>query len=220
MINWILIIFFKPRSATIICVEDDSVLYCLNRKNFQELMIKNSFKRRQNSKDLLKTVPLLNESLSEAEISKVADALSTKVFKAGELIFHQNDEPNGIYFIESGHVNIIQETGRGQKQLLRRLGVGEYFGEVALINKSPRSASAYAVGPDSGCKETCRVAFLDLNAFERLMGPCLELFKSKMVDYKNIWWHFILSYLFQSFILFYFILSYYLSFRFIFVQFD
>lgn len=175
----------QPRSATIICAQDNSVLYCLNRKNFQELMIKNSFKRRQTFKELLKSVPLLNESLTEAEISKVADALSTKVFKPGELIFKQNDEPNGIYFIEFGQVNIIQETNR-QKLLLRRLRNGEYFGEVALINKSPRSASAYAAGPETGCNETCRVAFLDLNAFERLMGPCLDLFKSKMVDYKNL----------------------------------
>lgn len=142
-------------------------------------------------KDLLKSVPLLNESLSEAEISKVADALSTKVFKPGELIFRQNDEPNGIYFIESGQVNIMQEEANRQKYLLRRLNVGEYFGEVALINKSPRSASAYAATPEPASssnskQQQCRVAFLDLRAFERLLGPCLELFKSKMVDYKNI----------------------------------
>ena len=176
---------FKPRSATIICVEDGSRLYCLNRKNFQELMIKNSFKRRQNYKVLLKSVPLLRDALGEAEISKVADALSTKVLKPGELIFHQNDEPNGIYFVESGQVNIIQEASNqnSQRFLLRRLKLGEYFGEVALINKSPRSASAYA---DEVSRDTCRVAFLDLNAFERLLGPCVELFKSKMVDYKNI----------------------------------
>lgn len=182
----------KPRSASIVCVEDNSILYCLNRKNFQELMIKNSFKRRQMYKELLKSVPLLKKSLTDAEISKVADALSTKLYKPDELIFRQNEEPNGIYFIESGQVDIIQETN-AQKLLLRRLKVGEYFGEVALINKSPRSASAYAVGPEntsgsgsSSSRDLCRVAFLDLNAFERLMGPCLELFKSKMVDYKNI----------------------------------
>lgn len=137
-------------------------------------------------KELLKSVPLLKESLIESEISKVADALSTKVFKSGDLIFRQNDEPNGIYFIESGQVSIVQEPmgTNEQKLLLRQLNVGEYFGEVALINKSPRSASAYALS--AGGHGQCRVAFLDLNAFERLMGPCLELFKSKMVDYKNI----------------------------------
>lgn len=135
-------------------------------------------------KEFLQSVPLLNESLNDTELSKVADALSTKLFKPNELIFKQNDEPNGIYFIESGKVDIIEESS-GRRIMLSRLGIGEYFGEVALINKSPRSASAYAAGLESGCKEVCRVAFLDLDAFERLMGPCLDLFKSQMVNYKN-----------------------------------
>ena len=147
-------------------------------------MIKNSFKRRKMYKEFLQSVPLLKESLNDIELSKVADALTTKLFKPNELIFRQNDEPNGIYFIESGQVDIIEESNSSQV-MLSRLGTGEYFGEVALINKSPRSASAYAVGLNSECKDVCRVAFLGLEAFERLMGPCLELFKSQMVNYKN-----------------------------------
>lgn len=89
-----------------------------------------------------------------------------------------------MYFIESGKVKIIiqDDPGKPAKEL-NTLGIGEYFGEIALVNKSPRSASAYA--DDSTSSEPCKLAFLDLDAFERLMGPCIELLKHKIISYKS-----------------------------------
>ena len=89
-----------------------------------------------------------------------------------------------MYFIESGMVNIVQDDSNQSKTQLTKLSKGDFFGEVALVNKSPRSASAYADDDNTNC-EPCKLAFLDLDAFERLMGPCIELLKSKIVSYKN-----------------------------------
>jgi cAMP-dependent protein kinase regulator len=171
------------------------MLYCMNRDKFQRLVIGIAFKRRKMYEEFLNSVPLLKQSMNDYERSQVADALVSKTYSPGECIFKQGDQANGMYFIESGRVNIIGEEststaatatdGNEKGILISELQVGDYFGEIALVNKLPRSASAYAA-TESECGETCKVAFLELNAFERLMGPCIELLKSKIGSYKNL----------------------------------
>jgi cAMP-dependent protein kinase regulator len=89
-----------------------------------------------------------------------------------------------MYFIESGTVKIYIENDEEKESEfrrveLRKLTAGAYFGEIGLINKAPRSASAYVDD-----ENICKLAFLDIDAFERLMGSCIELFKSKIKHYK------------------------------------
>ena len=55
---------------------------------------------------------------------------------------------------------------------------GGYLGELALITNRPRAASAYAVGD-------VRLAFLDREAFERLLGPCMDVMKREMQNYET-----------------------------------
>merc|ERR1711970_536952 len=69
-------------------------------------------------------------------------------------------------FIETVHLlKTLQEC---EKQKIKRDSSGSYFGELALITDKPRAATVYAEGPT-----TCGV--LDIQAFERLLGPCKEL---------------------------------------------
>ena len=66
-------------------------------------------------------------------------------FKAGDVIFTQEDDPRGeAYVIHSGAVEIRTKIN-GADRVLNRLGVGELFGVLALFLRSPRSASAVAV---------------------------------------------------------------------------
>ena len=55
-----------------------------------------------------------------------------------------------------------------------------YFGEMALVENQPRSASVYA--SDTG---DIRVAFLERESFERLLGPCLDIMKRNMATYET-----------------------------------
>lgn len=183
------LLYNQKRSATIVS-RDEGILYCMNRDKFQRLVIQSSFKRRKMYEEFLASVPLLKDSMSDYERSQVADALTSHIYSPGECIFHENDQPNGMYFIESGKVKIItgdnDDTNNKRKSLITKLGVGEYFGEMALVNKGARSASVYADddADDNGTQEKCKLAFLDLNAFERLMGPCIELLKHRIDSYK------------------------------------
>ena len=66
-------------------------------------------------------------------------------FKAGDVIFTQEDDPRGeAYVIHSGAVEIRTKIN-GADRVLNRLGVGQLFGVLALFLRSPRSASAVAV---------------------------------------------------------------------------
>lgn len=165
----------QPRSASVIC-NSGGLLLCINRDKFQKQVISISFERRKNFAKLLESMAFLRNSLSEIERYKVVDALESRLFNANETIFNQNDLVDGMYFIEFGQVKITQLDQNGNEQLMNVLGKGDYFGELALIKKSNRTATASCL-----CK--CKLAFLDVNAFERLMGPCLELIEKHKIDY-------------------------------------
>jgi cAMP-dependent protein kinase regulator len=180
------LLYDQPRLATVVCSKDNSVLYCMKRDKFKRLVIGNAFKRRKMYQEFLESVTLLKSSMNDYERSQVADALKTITFKNGDIIFHQNDvDANGMYFIENGKVE-IKRSVNGKEVLLKVLGVGEYFGELALVNKAPRSATAYIFNNNNNNNDSCKLAFLDLDAFERLMGPCIELLKSNMTIYADL----------------------------------
>jgi len=178
------LLYDQPRLATIV-VKEDGILYCMNRDKFKRLVIGSEFKRRKLYEEFLESVPLLKSSMNKYERSQVADALLTKTFKRGETVFKQDDkDANGMYFIESGKVKIVRNE-TGNEIILKILNIGEYFGELALVNKAPRSASAI-VYDDECSSSPCKLAFLDIDAFERLMGPCIELIKKNMSIYRDL----------------------------------
>jgi hypothetical protein len=67
-----------------------------------------------------------------------------ETFEPGRVIFRQGEEGECAYFIRSGEVEVLQGEGTDQK-VLAKLGSGQYFGEMALINNAPRNATVRAV---------------------------------------------------------------------------
>jgi CRP-like cAMP-binding protein len=61
-------------------------------------------------------------------------------YKAGETIFRRDDEGDVLYIVGAGEVELVIEDGRTV-----RVGAGESFGEMSIIDKHPRSADAVAV---------------------------------------------------------------------------
>jgi len=66
-------------------------------------------------------------------------------FKAGELVFKQGDLGEHMFIIQAGKIEIFVNTPKGEKSLAV-LGAGDFFGEMAIIDKGSRSASARAIG--------------------------------------------------------------------------
>jgi len=119
----------------------------MNRDKFKRLAIGISFKRLKLNEEFVSSLPIL-QSMTSRERSQVADALKTVHFEPGECIFKQNDKPNGMYFIESGIVSIVKQlhsqnnNDDDDDEMMsyslsspKKLLVGDYFGEVALISR-------------------------------------------------------------------------------------
>lgn len=68
-----------------------------------------------------------------------------KVYSDGEVIFKEGEAGNVMFVIQSGKVKIIKQTESGQIDIAT-LNNGEIFGEMALFDRLPRSASAVALG--------------------------------------------------------------------------
>ncbi|UCE30720.1 MAG: MBL fold metallo-hydrolase [Burkholderiales bacterium] len=69
----------------------------------------------------------------------------TRRYGAGEYIFHEGDPGRHMYVVRSGSVEFRQKNAEGESVVLRRIGVGQLFGEIALIEDVPRTADAIAL---------------------------------------------------------------------------
>lgn len=165
-----------PRAATIKALTAGT-LWALDRVTFRRIVLRTAFQRRKMYESLLETVPLLN-SLSAYERMNLADALISQTYSDNYVIVSQGAIGDGMYFVEEGMVVISMEGKDGIEREITRIRKRGYFGELALVTHKPRAATARAVG-------NVRVAFLDVNAFERLLGPCMDVMKRNFKDYED-----------------------------------
>lgn len=87
---------------------------------------------------LLQNIPLF-DGLSRKELSAVESILHRREYDPEEILFHQGNPGVGMYIIQEGTIDILYEpTG----DTLAELTDGDFFGELALLNETPRSATA------------------------------------------------------------------------------
>src|SRR5262249_61821894 len=84
------------------------------------------------------------EGLTEEDLELLAKKVVERNLKAGEMIFHQGSTGTEMYIIADGHVNIHLPGEASRRVSLKDISRGEYFGELALFDDKPRSASALA----------------------------------------------------------------------------
>src|ERR1700733_1218548 len=92
---------------------------------------------------LLAQIPMF-EDLREEDVLALANSLVERKFAAGQMIINQGDEGTSMYIVAEGHVNIHLPGEASRRISLKDIAVGEYFGELALFDDKPRSASAVA----------------------------------------------------------------------------
>uniref|UniRef100_A0A670YZ42 Protein kinase cAMP-dependent type II regulatory subunit beta n=1 Tax=Pseudonaja textilis TaxID=8673 RepID=A0A670YZ42_PSETE len=119
-----------------------------------------------------------------SERLKVVDVIGTKIYKDGEQIIAQGDAADSFFIVESGEVRITmkrkgkQDVNGKEAVEIARYTRGQYFGELALVTNKPRAASAFALG-------TVKCLVMDVQAFERLLGPCMEIMKRNIANYEE-----------------------------------
>uniref|UniRef100_A0A8C0Z3Z6 cAMP-dependent protein kinase type II-alpha regulatory subunit n=1 Tax=Canis lupus familiaris TaxID=9615 RepID=A0A8C0Z3Z6_CANLF len=155
------LMYNTPRAATIIATSEGS-LWGLDRVTFRRIIVKNNAKKRRMFESFIESVPLL-KSLEMSERMKIVDVIGEKAYKDGERIITQTK---------------ANKDGGNQEVEIARCHKGQYFGELALVTNKPRAASAYAVG-DVKC------LVMDVQAFERLLGPCMDIMKRNISHYEE-----------------------------------
>uniref|UniRef100_A0A8C9KLW2 cAMP-dependent protein kinase type II-alpha regulatory subunit n=1 Tax=Panthera tigris altaica TaxID=74533 RepID=A0A8C9KLW2_PANTA len=155
------LMYNTPRAATIVATSEGS-LWGLDRVTFRRIIVKNNAKKRRMFESFIESVPLL-KSLEVSERMKIVDVIGEKVYKDGERIITQTK---------------ANKDGGNQEVEIARCHKGQYFGELALVTNKPRAASAYAVG-DVKC------LVMDVQAFERLLGPCMDIMKRNISHYEE-----------------------------------
>lgn len=115
-------------------------------------------------------------SLGEQDLERLAGLLKSKPYPAGEIVIHQGDFGDSIYFISQGEVDIFIRNQEGAENAISHLKEGDFFGEMALLTGAPRSASV---------KVTRDALFLVLykNDFDAFLKehPHLAIFFSKIL---------------------------------------
>jgi len=82
-------------------------------------------------------------SLDEDELDDVASHAILKSFEAGEELFHEGDEADGLYLIQSGSVTVSRMIA-GREVVLFYVAAGNYIGEMSLVSGEPRYATVRA----------------------------------------------------------------------------
>lgn len=86
----------------------------------------------------------LFENLVLGDVDYLLDELRECCFESGEWVFREGSTGDALYVVESGSVDVVKEQGDEENTTLANLGAGEFFGEMSLINRQPRSASIRA----------------------------------------------------------------------------
>jgi CRP-like cAMP-binding protein len=94
----------------------------------------------ENLTELLAKVELFSE-LSAEELATVASVASARSVVKDTVVFHGGDAADAVYVISSGKVKVVTTSTDGKEFILTVLGAGQVFGEMALLEEAPRSAS-------------------------------------------------------------------------------
>jgi CRP-like cAMP-binding protein len=125
----------------------------------------------QSMADALSAVPLFG-GLDEDGLEGLIRGMRVRKFRRGETVFHVGDPGDALFIVMSGSIKITLPADSGDEAILATLRPGDFFGELALLDGAPRSATAIAIEPT----ETYilpRERFRDLIATEPIMREAL-----------------------------------------------
>ncbi len=84
-----------------------------------------------------------------------------KEFPKGTILFKEGDTGDDMYIVNTGKVKIYKEVS-GVEKVLAMLGASDFFGEMSLLNKKPRSASAMV-------EESSKILVINNNTFDTMI---------------------------------------------------
>jgi CRP/FNR family cyclic AMP-dependent transcriptional regulator len=93
---------------------------------------------------MLPNIPLFSD-LGEVELQVLSSKAVTRHYPRNTIIISEGDVSDSLYCILSGRVKVFLNDDVGKEVILNNQGVGDYFGEMALLDSGPRSASVMTI---------------------------------------------------------------------------
>jgi voltage-gated potassium channel len=110
------------------------------------------------NRNLIRKVPLFQKA-SKAFITEIALALQPQVYIPGDYIIREGKIGKDMFFINAGHVEVV---GPDDKTVFATLSPGSFFGEIALLQSTRRTASIRAI-------DYCDIYSLDKETFDKVL---------------------------------------------------
>jgi len=155
-------ILFQAASPTTITAKVDTKLWTLDKATYQCIILN----RRKLYEKLLEKVSIF-ESIKLSEREQIAASLQFQYFKIGDTIIKQYELGIAFYIIIEGQVEV--QDGKE----IRQLGVGDYFGEIALLTQQPQMVTVIA-------QSVVKCGVVDRAQFKRILGPCEDILRRNL----------------------------------------
>ena len=104
----------------------------------------------------------LFEDLSEAEFATLLQSMQIRTYRSKEIIVKKGDPADGLYVILDGHAKVASQNKEGWDTAFSVMGPNEAFGEIALLDGQPRSATVTTM-------KECQVAYMPVSTFRHLL---------------------------------------------------
>ena len=108
--------------------------------------------------ETLATVPLFSQ-LTRKDLTRLGRAVVERNYKRGETIVKEGDQAVAFFIVRKGHVEVAQSIAGKRSQKLAEFGSGQFFGELALLDGSTRTATVRAMD-DAECLVLSRWDFI------------------------------------------------------------
>ncbi len=131
--------------------------------------------------EMLEKVTIFS-GLDRRHLKQLSKLMVPRAFKAGDVIIKENDQAAGFFVITSGKVEVVRGADGDKPEVLNTLGQGDFFGEMALFEGFPRSATVRCL-EDTECLALTRWDFrAELTSHAEIAVAVLETVVHRLRD--------------------------------------
>jgi CRP-like cAMP-binding protein/Zn-dependent protease len=139
-----------PRTATVVA-ETPARLLSLDAGHFRRWLasrvdVDAAVHRTLAERERLAALPLFAD-VGSAELDRLASQMLVTRYSSGDIIVEQGAAGDRFFVIVDGQVEVVRSEDDGRETPVATLGVGDFFGEMALLDRAPRSATVRALSP-------------------------------------------------------------------------
>ena len=129
-------------------------------------------------RELLRTVPIFSE-LSDADVTSLAQLLTRRKYAKDAVVFFENEEGDSFFMIVEGRIKVTILGDDGREVILSMLTPGDFFGEMALLDNEPRSATAIAA-EESELLSLSRADFQSVATNRSITGALIKVLTARL----------------------------------------